>query len=357
MPRSDTQIVILAGGQGTRFWPISRMDRPKQFLSISNSGESLIQSTARRVSALSSDKGLHVVTNVAHIPLIKEHIPQARIMVEPVGRNTAAAIGYAAVVLAKQIGGDPVCVFLPADHAVGDEARLRETLSEAIALAAEQDALVTVGVKPNAPNTAYGYIRKGTPVKGNAFKVQRFYEKPNLDRAKKYFEAGDYYWNSGMFVWRVSTILAALEEFMPDLYQGLLKISAALGTSSEDAVIAEVFNAFESTSIDFGVLEHAKNCVVVCGESFGWNDVGSWDAWAEHFTKDDQGNLVNGEAILIDSNDCVVYSDHRLIGLVGTQDLIVIDAGDALMVCPRERVQDVKLIVSELKKKGRTDLI
>jgi mannose-1-phosphate guanylyltransferase len=160
-----------------------------------------------------------------------------------------------------------------------------------------------------------------------------------------------------MFVWRASVILSAIQKFMPELYASLLRIEAALGTQEEASVIAREFDALESVSIDFGVLEHATNCVVVPGEGFGWNDVGSWDAWAEHFQKDEKGNLIKGEAQLIDSEDCVVYSNEKHIAVLGAQDLIVIDSGDALLICPRSRVQDVKKIVTELKARGRTDLI
>lgn len=354
---NNVQIAILAGGQGARFWPLSRMSRPKQFLSISKSGESLIQATARRTRPVSADSEPFVVTNVQHVPLLNEHVPDAKVIVEPVGRNTAPAIGLAAVYIRKVVGGDPVNICLPADHAVKDEAVLCETLTKAVECALASDSLVTIGIEPTFANTAYGYIHRGEEIAAGSYKVGRFYEKPNQARADKYFASGEYYWNSGMFVWRSSVILAAIEQFLPDLHAGLLEIEAAIGTASEAEVIARVFEGLESVSIDFGVLEHAKNCVVVPGADFGWNDVGSWDAWAEHFQTDDQGNLVKGNAQLIEATNCVVYANEKHIAILGADDLVVIDSGDALLICPRAKVQDVKKIVVELKDEGRTDLV
>jgi mannose-1-phosphate guanylyltransferase len=352
-------VTILAGGQGTRFWPISRMKRPKQFLSISKDGESLIQATAHRVEPLTGGahgSGLCIVTNKLHEALIREHVPYARVLCEPVAKNTAASIGLAAI-YHKHVEGDPVLLVLPADHAVKDPAALLETYRDAIAVARERPLLVTIGVPPTSPNTGYGYIKKGKRVTDGVFAVSRFFEKPNEQRALKYFESGEYLWNSGMFAWRCSTILAALQEHMPELYAGLLKIEAAIGTPQEHAVVAEVFAVLDSVSIDFGVLELAKNCAVVVGRQFGWNDVGSWDAWAEHFEVDENKNLKYGDALTIDSQNCVVHSKNRLIALVGVDDLVVIDSGDAMLVCPRSRVQDVRKVVEELKKLGRNDLM
>jgi mannose-1-phosphate guanylyltransferase len=353
---SGIKVAILAGGQGTRFWPISRQTKPKQFLSISASGESLIQATYRRMLPLVKSSDILVVSNVAHKPHIEEHLPGVQIVCEPIARNTAAAIGLAALHI-KRVSPGAAMILLPADHAVSDEERLRGTLKEAVRAATARDVLVTIGIKPTAPNTAYGYIKRGAKVDGDAYKVSRFYEKPSLERAKNYYDSPDFFWNSGMFVWRPEVILKAMADFMPALFEGLMKIEAALGTPQEQKTVAEVFSGLESVSIDFGVLEHARNCEVIAAQLFGWNDVGSWDAWAEHFTRDQSGNMVYGEALLLDASNCVVNSQSRLTALLGVDDLIVIDSGDALLVCPRGRVQDVKKIVEQLKKLGRGDLI
>ena len=349
-------IVILAGGQGARFWPISRSKKPKQFLALGRSSESLIQATARRVKVLCCKDGLWVVCGAQHAALVREHIPRARVIVEPQPRNTAASIGLAALYLERD---DPkgVMVVLPADHSVEQETRLTEILNQAVELARTRDVLVTIGIPPVFPHTGYGYMRKGEELGKNSFKVTRFFEKPNLERARMYVESGGYFWNSGMFVWRADVILEALRQHMPELYKGLQTIRAALGGAQEKAVIEEVFNDLESVSIDFGVLELAKNCALVAGDGFGWSDVGSWDAWGELFEGDAHGNVTLGSTLLLDSTGCVVRSDHKLVALLGARDLVVIDSGDALLVCPRRRVQDVKLLVDELKKRGRNDLI
>jgi mannose-1-phosphate guanylyltransferase len=332
------------------------MVRPKQFLSISTSGESLIQATARRIVPLVGEENVVIATNDLHDPLIREHVPFAQVVTEPLKRNTAASIGLSATILAAE---DPetVMVVLPADHAVEDEESLRKSLAAAIKVAREQDSLVTIGIAPTSPNTAYGYIRRGEELQARAYTVERFYEKPSLERAQKYLEDGSYFWNSGMFAWRASVFLKAVADFMPDLHSGLQTIAAAVGADSQDATVREVFEELPSISVDFGILEHARNCAVVEAFPYGWNDVGSWDAWAEHFQTDEDGNLMHGDAMAIDSKDCVISSEDRMIAALGVENLIIIDSGDALLICPRDRVQDVRKIVNRLKDEGRTELI
>lgn len=357
----DTKIVVLAGGQGSRFWPISRLKQPKQFLSISSSGESLLQATVRRVAPLASAQDIWVMSNDLLLPLVVQHCPSTRVICEPVARNTAACIGFAAVHAILE-NPESVLVVLPADHAVGDEDALRNILGDAISLARDEHFLVTVGITPTHPHTGYGYIKRGAPVGGRAYRVDRFFEKPSYERAEKYCESREYSWNSGMFVWRASTILEAFQEFLPAMHAGLMQIRDALASETmspelKGQTIDGIFRKLESISIDFGVLEHARNGVVIEADDFGWNDVGSWDQWAEHFAHDDQDNLVKGEALLIDSHKCVVHSEHRFAAVVGAQDMIVIDAGDALLVCSRNSVQEVRKVVDELRRRGRTELV
>lgn len=354
--RSKVRSVILAGGQGARFWPISRRDRPKQFLSINASGESLIQATARRIEPLAGKENLLVVTGASLVPLVQQHVPGVRTIGEPVARNTAASLGLAAAAAAKQ---DPELILanFPADHAVSDEPKLIAVLREAVSLAEAHDVLVTIGIRPSFPHTGYGYMKRGALISGNGYAVSRFYEKPNLERAKRYFESGEFFWNSGMFVWRARVILDAIREYMPQLHEGLMRIQPSLGTPNERAVLAEVFESLESISIDFGVLEHARNCALLAADPFGWNDVGSWDAWAENFETDEMKNLLHGDAIVIDCKNCVVHSQQRLTAVLGAQDLVIIDSGDALLVCPRSHVQDVRKVVEELKRRGRHNLV
>jgi mannose-1-phosphate guanylyltransferase len=358
MSLPNTHIVIMAGGQGTRFWPISRMEKPKQFLSVNAaSGESLIQATARRVSDLSEYPAL-VVSNVLHEKLVRQHLPKADVLLEPIAKNTAASIGFAAIWLRKKYD-DPVMVVLPADHAVANEQALRDTISDAVALASQHEVMVTIGVEPTYPNTGYGYIKRGVPLNGKGFMVRRFFEKPNQERAIEYCKSGDFFWNSGMFAWKASVILEAIEEYMPQLYEQLSIIEKNLDKpqAEQAKIIEQCFANMESTSIDFGVLELARNCAVVPGKDFGWNDVGSWDAWAEHFSKDQKNNLLHGDSIAIDSQNSVVFSTGRFIALVGVEDMVVIDSGDAVLVCPRSRVQEVKKVVDHLKSASRKELM
>ncbi len=359
-------VVVMAGGQGSRFWPVSRVARPKQFLSISENGESLIQATVRRVKPLVADDRVWVLSNTGLVSLIAEHVPSAHVVCEPVARNTAACVGLAAVhALVRFKGEDPVLVVLPADHAIRDDTKLRSALREGIQIAEQRDVLVTIGIPPAYPHTGYGYIQRGSAISGRVSKVERFYEKPSLDRARQYLEDGRYSWNSGMFIWRASVVLDAFQEFLPEMHAGLMAIKALLETYRDMVIppaemqigIDRIFSGFESVSIDFGVLEHARNCVVVAAEEFGWNDVGSWDQWAENFAHDKDGNLIKGDAVIIDSTRCVVQSDNRLVAVVGLKDLVIIDTGDAVLVVARDSVQDVRKVVEELRQRGRTDVL
>jgi mannose-1-phosphate guanylyltransferase len=246
---------------------------------------------------------------------------------------------------------------LPSDHTVSDEVKLQSAIRQAIEVARASDALVTIGIPPTHPHTGYGYIKRGAPVSSRAYQVDRFYEKPSLERAQKYLEQGGFSWNSGMFVWRAKTILEAFKAHLPAMHSGLMEISCELAGAADAGKIATIFSKFESTSIDFGVLEHAKNCVVIDAEPFGWSDVGSWDQWAESFSSDEQGNLVQGDAVVIDSSHCVVRSNDRLIAAVGLKDVIIVDSGDALLIVSHKHVQDVRKVVAELKARGRGDLI
>lgn len=332
------------------------MREPKQFLPFTDSGESLIQATARRVRSIAGQGQIWVVTNQMHEALVSKHLPDAKALIEPVGRNTAASIGLAAVHL-KRSSPESVMLVLPADHVVRDERVFIDSLTRAIALAEKKDLLVTIGIAAVSPHTGYGYVKRGELIQQGAFTVSRFFEKPNLERAKEYCASGQFYWNGGMFAWRPEIVLNAIKEFMPRLFEGLSRIEAAIGTPEEPKVMREVFEDMESTSIDLGVLEHARNCAVISTEDFGWNDVGSWDAWAELLPRDAKANMVAGDVLLMDSRDCVVRAENRLIALLGVEDLVVIDSGDALMVCAKSRVQDVKTIVEELKKRNRNELI
>lgn len=350
-------LVILAGGQGTRFWPMSRQARPKQFLSIEKGGESFIQFTVRRAQEVhSGDLPPLIITNCQHEGLVREHLPNAAIIAEPVGKNTATSIALAALWFKKHKSDLPMIV-LPADHVISDEKGLCEAFRRGCALATAHDVLVTIGIKPTAPHTGYGYIKRGETFENNTYKVARFFEKPNQERATEYVESGDFWWNAGMFIWRPSVILASFERLMPELNAELKLLEPKLGTSDEKAALDAMFSRIQGQSIDFGVLEHAKNCVVVPAENIGWDDVGSWDAWAKLFARDVEGNLHKGDVISVDSHNCVVLTDKRPIATVGLSNIVIIDAGDALLVCAEDKVQDVKKVVETLKTKGRKELL
>lgn len=351
-------LVILAGGQGTRFWPMSRQNRPKQFLSIEKDGESFIQLTVRRVLDVQVEGSIPplVVTNVAHEKMAREHIPKAQFICEPCGKNTAPSIALAALWLRKQRSDAPMIV-LPSDHVIKNEEGLRKALRQACAIAAKSDVLVTVGIKPTSPHTGYGYIKRGDKFDEGSFKVARFFEKPNQERATEYVESGDFWWNGGMFVWRPSVILSSIEQIMPELYAELMALESKIGTVEEQKALEAMFSRTQSQSIDFGILEHAKNCVVVPSEDLQWDDVGSWDSWAKLFTRDANANLFKGDVVGVDSHDCVVLTDKKPIAVVGLSNIVVIDAGDAILVCAEDKVQDVKKVVEALKAKGRKELL
>lgn len=363
---SDVAAVILAGGQGARFWPLSRKDFPKQFLSLGESGESLIQATVKRLEPLIPRERIVVITAQHLTALVEEHTPGVQILAEPFGRNTAAAIALGAKWLSDQ-GFQGVMIALPADHAVKDGGRLLQTLQAATTLAAENDELVTIGIQPDRPDTAFGYIQRGAQVDGcegesepggRVFSVKRFFEKPSERRARQYLESGDFYWNSGMFAWRPEVFLDALHQFLPEMYAEFQAVEFPADCESVTGIVEELYSRIESISVDFGIMEHAKNVKVVEAFDYGWNDVGSWDAWAEHFQRDSEGNLLKGDCISIDGSGNIVSSNSgRFVALVGTEDLVVVDAKDATLVCPRSRVQDVKKVVEFLQQQKREELI
>ncbi|MCB0320951.1 MAG: mannose-1-phosphate guanylyltransferase [Bdellovibrionales bacterium] len=356
MRRRDVAIVILAGGQGSRFWPMSRTDHPKQFLNLGDSHHSLIQSTVERLESLVERENIVVITARHLVNLVHEHVPGVKVLAEPFGRNTAAALALGACWLKAQ-GFKGAMISLPADHTVAEKKNLISTLERAVAVALSEDQLVTVGIPPERPDTAFGYIQKGAARGEKIFEVKRFFEKPSEDRAKRYLESGDFYWNSGMFAWRPEVYLDALEQFLPEMSLSFKSLHLNREGEPDEGELERVYGEVESISVDFGVMEHAKNVTVVEADPYGWSDVGSWDAWADHFSKDQLGNLLHGDCVAIEGQGNVVSAAGRFIALVGTDDLVVIDSDDAVLICPRSRVQEVKKVVEHLKSIGRDDLV
>lgn len=358
--------VIMAGGQGTRFWPRSRRKRPKQLLDIVGS-ESMIRQTVDRLIPFVSHRDIYVVTGKEHLEELTGHlpdIPEENIMAEPVGRNTAPCIGLAAIRLRRS---DPegVMAVLPADHVILDKEGFLATLRFAGEIAEAGDYIITLGMKPDRPETGYGYIKTGPEfrVQGSehavpmqAYHVERFVEKPDRETAERYVESGGFFWNAGMFVFRVSTILRALERHMPELYIGLLRLEPFLGTTGQDKAMSDMYGGLPAISVDYGIMEKAGN-VLVIPSSFGWNDVGSWTAVDDLLPKDEHGVAANAEHISIDTTDCIVYSPKKLVATIGVSNLIVVETEDALLICDKSRAQDVKKVVEMLETEGKSEYL
>lgn len=349
--------VIMAGGGGTRFWPLSRHEEPKQLLNLSGK-DLMINETIDRVATLCDKSDIFIVTNVDQVPKMETattgRIKPDHILSEPSARNTAACIGYAAFEIVKKYGDGVMCIF-PSDHFIKNEAAFTSILKEAIAVA-EEGSLVTMGITPTFPCTGYGYIRFDKNESSLAKKVVEFKEKPNLATAEEYVASGEYAWNSGMFVWKASVILEQFEQLLPDVYACLTKIADAMGTPAEKAVIDEVYPTIPSISIDYGIMEKSDKVKVISAE-MGWNDVGSWDNLGVLYDEDAQGNVFAGDHLAIDTKGCITYSKKRLISTVGVENLIIVETDDSILVCDKNRAQDVKLIVERLQADGRDELL
>ena len=350
--------VVMAGGGGTRFWPLSRQALPKQLLSL-NGKELMINETIHRIQKAIALEDIFVVTGQNQsnemASALEGEIRQDHMLLEPSARNTAACIGYAAFEILKKYGDGIMCVF-PSDHYIGNTGHFLKALETAIAAAEEQNRLVTIGIQPEYPATGYGYIqydkKENTPVK----KVLSFREKPDAATAKRYLESDSYLWNSGMFIWKASTIIDRYQKLLPSVYDCLSRIAQAMGTPHEDETIQEFYPRIPSISIDYGILEHAEDVLVVPGD-FIWNDVGSWDNLGIFHQEDENGNIVNGHLVQIDTSNCICYAKDKLIATIGVENLVIVEAGDALLVCDRDRVQEVKRIVERLEQEGKKEYL
>ncbi|MDQ6954393.1 MAG: mannose-1-phosphate guanylyltransferase/mannose-6-phosphate isomerase [Mariprofundaceae bacterium] len=341
--------VILAGGSGTRLWPMSRQQLPKQFLKL-DGDESLLAATVSRLSPMIEEENVWVVTNEAHALgeafSELEHLNQ---ILEPCGRNTAPAIALAAALLQRE-GDDPLMLVLPADHLIQDIPAFHQSLEVAM-LAAEQGDLVTFGIVPEFPDTGFGYIQAKS-VDSTVFPVARFTEKPDLKTAESFVEAGNYYWNSGMFVWKASAILSEIEQHQPDIYNVLMTMKVCWEAGEDwQEVVRRLFQEMPSISIDYAVLEPSSKVVVV-PVSMGWSDIGSWDAVHDISEKDMSNNALSGNTIAIDCKNSLFRSESRLIAAVGIEDIIAVETPDAILLCPRGESQRVREIVDVLKMNG-----
>lgn len=350
--------LIMAGGGGTRFWPLSRKKVPKQLLNLTGK-EVMINETIDRLSGIVEKEDVFIVTNAQQVDLTREivggRVLVSNILAEPSARNTAACIGYGAVEILKKHGDGIMCI-LASDHYIKDEEGFRKVLTKAVETTKETDGLVTIGIKPTFPATGYGYIRN-EKIDGKVYnKVLEFVEKPDLEKAKEYLDAGTFSWNSGMFVWKASTIMKYFEKLLPDIYEKLMIIGEAMGTPLEQEVLNAVYNTIPKISIDYGIMERADNVYMLEGD-FGWNDIGSFDAFSALYPEDDKGNVLRSDAVLVDSRENIIIGKDKMIACVGLQNFIVVDTSDALLICDKNRAQDVKEVVATLERMEKTYLL
>lgn len=351
--------LIMAGGKGERFWPKSRQSLPKQFLSLTNDGKTMIQLTVERILPLVSLEDIYIATNTNYKHLVLEQlpgIPAENVLCEPVGRNTAPCIGLGAVHIQRKYE-DAIMIVLPSDHLIKYNDIFTETLANACDVAEINANLVTIGITPNYPETGYGYIKadKNKQLK-KTYSVECFVEKPDFDLAKTYVESGDYYWNSGMFIWKLSSILENMKNFMSDTYNGLLKIQAAIKTPDEENVLKNIFPEFVSDSIDYGIMEKASGIYLIPG-NFGWDDVGSWLAVERVKGTDDAQNTLTGNVIALNTSHCTIEGKKRLIAALGLKDLIIVDTDDALLIADKNSAGDIKKILAVLRDTDRENYL
>lgn len=341
----------MAGGRGERFWPRSRKNLPKQFLDLAGNGKTMIQMTVERISSVVEDEDIYIATNEEYKKYVLEQlpkIPEENIICEPIGRNTAPCVGLGAACIQKKYD-DAVMVVLPSDHLVQFTDIFVGILQDACAVAESGENLVTIGITPEYPETGYGYIKfNGGKKEGNAFAVEKFVEKPDLNTARMYVDSKQYLWNSGMFVWKVSTILNNIENYLPDMMKKLAILAESYRTEEFQQTLQEVYPQLESISIDYGVMEKAKELYTIPG-AFGWDDVGSWLAVERLKSKDEKGNVIRGNMLAINCQKCILEGADKLIAVVGAQNLIVVDTEDATLVCDKEHTGEIRAVLEQLR--------
>jgi mannose-1-phosphate guanylyltransferase len=352
--QESTYVVIMAGGVGSRFWPVSRTDYPKQFLDILGTGETLIQQTFKRFENLVPTDNIYVVTSTDYVDIVEKQLPAMRrenILGEPERKNTAPCIAYASFRIFQRDANAAVIV-APSDHLILDQAEFEAVCTRALEFIETRDALVTIGIKPSYANTGYGYIQfNEKPVHASVHKVKAFTEKPDKQLAAHFVNSGEYLWNSGIFVWKAQSIINAIEKYLGNLHQLFKEKQSWLGTSFERLLVADIYSSCENISIDFGVMEKARN-VYIIPASFRWSDLGTWSSAWENMGKDESNNAVAGNGVLvIESAKCVVHAaDDKLVVLQGLEDYIVVDTTDVLLICQKEKEQEIKNYVGAVKK-------
>jgi mannose-1-phosphate guanylyltransferase len=353
--------IIMAGGSGTRFWPASRQDRPKQFLTLA-ADTPLVRSTYERLDGLVPPERVWVVTTAATAERTRQVLPElpaGNVIAEPTGRNTAACTGLAAHA-ALFVDSDATCLVFPADHLIGQQDRFRSAMAAGAHVVDHEGGLLTFGVQPTAPETGYGYLELGAEHSREGewtiHTLKRFVEKPDSVSATRYVESGRFLWNAGIFAWRAADLLDELRRQLPDLATGLEKIGAAVGTPRLDAVLADVYPELPSTSVDFGIMENADHRWTIPVD-FPWSDVGSWPALAEELPADPSANRIHGRVHVDGAHGNILISTGPTLSVVGVDDLVVVTTPDAVLVVPRDQAQRVKDVVEALRAKGWDDVL
>jgi mannose-1-phosphate guanylyltransferase len=354
MMNSNHYVAIMAGGIGSRFWPMSRTSYPKQFLDILNMGRTLIQGTYDRFSKFIPKENIYIVTAEEYVEIVKEQLPElpvANIVSEPSRKNTAPCIAYISYKLkVRNEKGSLICA--PADHIILDEMAFTKVCLEALSFVNEHKALITLGIKPTHPNTGYGYIQfEQQPASDNVYKVKTFTEKPNAELARTFVSSGEFLWNAGIFVWQVNNIVKAFQKYQPELAEVFETHLAHYNTPKEKEAIDKIYPQCTNVSIDYAIMEKADN-VYIIPSSFGWSDLGTWNSAHENMEKDYLGNAVAGsDVMVIDAKDNMVHvPNHKLVLLQGMNDYIIVDTEDVLMICKKDKEQEIKQYVAEVKR-------
>ena len=347
-------VAIMAGGIGTRFWPLSRTGFPKQFLDILNTGQTMIQQTYNRFAKFIAPENIYIVTLKEYVELVKNqlpHLPPENIVAEPSRKNTAPCIAYISF---KLLNKDPKAslIVAPSDHLILDESNFIDICKKGLDFVSHLNSFVTIGVEPNLPNTGYGYIQhNGKEAVPGFFKVKTFIEKPNLEMAKTFVASGDFLWNAGIFIWKVEKIIAAFEKHLPEVYELFAAEKEKFNTDEEATAIAEIYPQCTNISIDVAVMEKADN-VYVIPAAFGWSDLGTWNGAWDNMQKDYLQNAVTGKNVMImEANHCIIHApDNKLVLLQGLEDFIIVDTKDVLLICKKGNEQDIKDYVAEVKR-------
>lgn len=352
---SKNYCLIMAGGSGTRFWPRSRVAKPKQYLSLFGD-QSLIQESVKRFANFIPEAGIYVVSAKSQREVLESqttNLPKENMIYEPVGKNTLPAIGLAALFIAER-DPDGILIVSPSDHLIQNDELFRQTIESAALIAEKKDGIVTIGITPKFPATGYGYVQTAEEIQlGQAIKsfaVKQFVEKPNVEVATKYLNEGGFFWNSGIFIFKVSVFLESVRNHAPELFTDLMRIKEHIGADSYEDAVDRIYNEVKSISIDYGILEKAGNVFLVQGD-FVWNDLGSWEEVYKYDRKDEHQNATTGEVIMLDSNNSYVYAPNSLVAVVGLDDVIVVQEGDTILVCKRDRAEDIKAVVGEITKR------